>query len=245
MTLIFAHRGSAGTHPENTMEAFVAAEKFGADGIELDVQLTKDGEVVVIHDTTIDRTTNGTGNVMDFTLSELKKLKANYHYKHFFKRAAKIPSLKDVFNWMESNCLLCNIELKNSDIAYEGLEDKVIALIKEYRFEERIIISSFNHYSLAYVSDAATEIETAPLYNEILYRPWEYAKSIQARGIHPKLKAAPIEIIQACMENGIAVRPYTVNKGKDMKKLFEIHCSAIITDYPAKGVKLRKECREK
>ena len=73
MTLIFAHRGSAGTHPENTMEAFIAAEQFSADGIELDVQLTLDGELVVIHDTTVDRTTNGTGNVKDFTLSGFKK----------------------------------------------------------------------------------------------------------------------------------------------------------------------------
>ncbi|MFK4997701.1 glycerophosphodiester phosphodiesterase family protein [Bacillus sp. N9] len=83
MTMIIAHRGSAGTHPENTMDAFIAAEKYGADGVELDVQLSLDGEVVVIHDTTLDRTTSGTGRVKDFTLSELKALKANYHYKHF------------------------------------------------------------------------------------------------------------------------------------------------------------------
>ena len=182
MTLIFAHRGSAGTHPENTMDAFIAAEKFGADGIELDVQLTSDGEIVVIHDTTLDRTTSGTGNVRDFTLSELKKLLANYHYKHFFKRASRIPSLREVFEWMEGNNLFCNIELKNNDVSYEGLEDKVLALIKDFGFEKRIVISSFNHYSLVYCKRACPEIETAPLYNDMLFKPWEYALSLKANG---------------------------------------------------------------
>ena len=100
MTLIFAHRGSAGTQPENTMDAFIAAEQAGADGIELDVHLTLDGELAVIHDTTVDRTTNGTGLVKDLKLDELQQLKANYHFKHFLKPAAKIPSLKEVFEWL-------------------------------------------------------------------------------------------------------------------------------------------------
>lgn len=86
MTYILAHRGSAGTHPENTMEAFIAAEKAGADGIELDVQLAADGEIVVIHDLTVDRTTNGSGYVKDFTFEQLRKLKANFHSTHFLKK---------------------------------------------------------------------------------------------------------------------------------------------------------------
>lgn len=86
MTFIFAHRGSAGTHPENTMEAFLAAEMDGADGIELDVQLTADGEIVVIHDLTVDRTTNGSGFVNELTFNELSKLKANFHSLHFLKK---------------------------------------------------------------------------------------------------------------------------------------------------------------
>ncbi|HEY4551768.1 MAG TPA: glycerophosphodiester phosphodiesterase [Bacillaceae bacterium] len=245
MTLIFAHRGSAGTHPENTMDAFKAAEKFGADGIELDVQLSSDGEIVVIHDHTVDRTTNGSGMVKDFTLDQLKKLKANYHFKHFFKRSSRIPSLKEVFEWMKGNSLVCNIELKNSEIPYEGLEDKVMAMIREYGYESRIVISSFNHYSLVYCRQICPEVETAPLYKDMLYEPWEYAKSILASGIHPKLRAAPAAVIAATMERGFAVRPYTVNKQKEMKKLFEIRCSAIITDFPEKAYLLREKIQEK
>lgn len=243
MTLIFAHRGSAGTHPENTMDAFKAAEEFGADGIELDVHLTSDEQIVVIHDETLDRTTNGTGNVKDFPLKELKLLKANYHYKHFFKRASRIPSLRDVFEWMSHNTLICNIELKNNKIAYEGMEEKVISLIREFHYEKRIIISSFNHYSLLDVNQIAPEIEIAPLYKDVKAKPWEYAKSIKANGIHPKLAAVNPAVIKDTIENGIAVRPYTVNKEREMKLLIELNCSAIITDYPEKAVKLRKKLK--
>lgn len=239
LTLIFAHRGSAGTHPENTMESFIAAEKFGADGIELDVHLTKDNEIVVIHDHTIDRTTNGTGQVKDFTAAELKEFKANYHYKHILKRASKIPTLREVFEWMKGNDLLCNIELKNSEIPYEGLEIKVLAMIEEFGYKGRIIISSFNHHSLAYIKTLNSEIETAPLYNDLLYKPWEYAKSMKANGIHPKYKAISDAMIKDTMANGLTVRPYTINKERDMKRFFAVNCSAIITDYPEKAVKVR------
>lgn len=241
MTYILAHRGSAGTHPENTMEAFFAAEKAGADGIELDVQLTADGEIVVIHDITVDRTTNGSGYVQDFTFEQIRKLKANFHSTHFFKKATRIPSLREVFEWLEGNGLICNIELKNAVKAYKGLEEKVIDLVREFCYERRTIISSFNHNSLVHCVHLAPEIQTAPLYNEVLFQPWDYAKSLQASGIHPKLKSISAEAIQASMDCGIAVRPYTVNRDRDMKKLFAINCSAIITDYPEKAYRIRNQ----
>lgn len=241
MTFIYAHRGASGTHPENTMESFVAAEKAGADGIELDVQLTKDKEVVVIHDLTVDRTTNGSGLVADFTLDQLLKLKANNHYKHFFQRTARIPSLRSVFKWLQGNYLRCIVELKNNVKRYEGLEEKVIDLIKQYQLENRIILSSFNHRSLERCYELAPQIEIAPLYNKMINEPWEYAKSINARAVHPNLKVMIPIIIQETMYNGIAVRPYTVNKKIDMKRLFEIHCSAIITDFPEIAYQLREK----
>lgn len=241
MTFIFAHRGSAGTHPENTMEAFIAAEKDGADGIELDVQLTVDGEVVVIHDLTVDRTTNGSGYVNELTFSELSKLKANYHSLHYFKKSCRIPSLREVFEWLEGNNLLCNIELKNAVNPYRGMEEMVIALVREFCLEKRVIISSFNHNSLVLCREIEPAIVTAPLYNEVLYKPWDYAMSLGASGIHPKLKSISDQEIQDAIACGVAVRPYTVNKEKDMKKLFAINCSAIITDYPGRAYRLREQ----
>jgi glycerophosphoryl diester phosphodiesterase len=237
MTQIFAHRGYSAMFAENTMTAFIEAEKAGADGIELDVQLTKDGEVVVIHDEKVDRTTSGKGFVNDYLFKDIRKLNAN-------KKGTKnepIPSLIEVLEWLQTNKMVCNIELKNGLIAYEGMEKKVIQLIRKYGLSKRIIISSFNHYSIVHSYRLAPDIETAPLFIETIYMPWIYSQSIRAKGIHPSHSAIPDNIIKATMENGIAVRPYTVNKDASMQRLFKLGCTAFITDDPVKALKLRKQ----
>lgn len=243
MTLIFAHRGYSANFPENTMLAFQKAEEVGADGIELDVQLTKDGEIVVIHDEKVNRTTNGKGYVKDFSYSELKRLDVGYHMKTIVQKQP-IPSLKEVLEWMTTTGINCNIELKNNVFPYEGMEEKVIELIREYDLEDRIIISSFNHYSIVHSYRIAPEIETATLLGNAVYMPWVYAESIKAKGIHPKYSAYRDDILKKTLENGIAVRPYTVNKEKHMEKLFRIGCTAIITDNPALAIKVKDKQRK-
>ncbi|MDE3839526.1 hypothetical protein C0966_09170 [Bacillus methanolicus] len=240
MTMIFAHRGYSAKYPENTMQAFIEAEKAGADALEIDVQLTKDGEVVIIHDEKVDRVTNGQGYVKELTYKEMRKLDAGFHKKTTAKKEP-IPSLEELLEWMTTNRLICNIELKNNLIPYEGMEEKVIELVRKYNLSNRIIISSFNHYSIVYSYRLAPEIEIAPLYSESLFMPWVYAKSIRAKGIHPKLITATDEVILSSIENGIQVRPYTVNKEDDMKRLFLIGCSALITDEPKKALKIRQQ----
>ena len=235
MVSVIAHRGASGTYPENTMLAFIEAEKCGADGIELDVQLTKDNEIVIIHDTTVDRTTNGAGNVQDYTLEDIRKLKVNKTIRTLFSTSEIIPTLQEVFDWLTTNQLICHIELKNNKIAYTGLEEKVVALIKKYHFQNRVILSTFNENSLIYLQSLAPELEKAILTNKKLSKPWEYAKKLHLNGIHPKFTRITKENIQLTMEQGIAVRPYTVNSTKEMRKLIDIHCSGIITDYPKKA----------
>lgn len=237
MTQIFAHRGYSAVCAENTMTSFIEAEKAGADGIELDVQLTKDREVVIIHDEKVDRTTSGSGYVKDFTFKELRKLNAN-------KRGLKkepIPTLQEVLEWMQTNQIICNIELKNGRFSYEGMEDEVIQLVRHFNLTDRIILSSFNHYSIVDAYRLAPEIETAPLYAENLYMPWIYAKAIRAKGIHPDYRRITDEMVAAAMENGIAVRPYTVNQDVGMKRFFNLNCTAIITDDPVKALRIRKQ----
>lgn len=237
MTQIFAHRGYSAAYAENTMSAFIAAENAGAFGLELDVQLTKDGEVVVIHDEKVDRTTSGNGFVKDFMFKEIRTFNAN-------KKGVKkepIPSLIEVLEWMQSNDLVCNIELKNGIIPYEGMEEKVIQLVRKFDLSNRIIISSFNHYSIVLSYRLAAEIETAPLFNERIYMPWVYAQSIRAKGIHPKLASISDDIIKGALENGISVRPYTVNKEADINRLIKINCTALITDDPVKAIKIKKQ----
>lgn len=244
MTEIFAHRGYSAKYPENTMLAFVEAEKAGADGIELDIQLTKDGEIVVIHDDKVDRTTNGTGYVKDLTLKEIQNLNAAHNHATIIKKEP-VPSLREVLEWLRTNELQCNIEIKPSLESFRKIEEPLITMIRKYGLTERIVISSFNHYSIVYCYQLAPEIEIAPLYAEGLFMPWVYANSIKAKGMHPKHLVAPNEIIEAALDFGMKVRPYTVNKEQDMRRLFEIGCTAFITDDPVKAIKIRKEYKRK
>jgi glycerophosphoryl diester phosphodiesterase len=237
MTKIFAHRGSAGTHPENTMVSFKEAERVGADGIELDVQMTKDGEIVVIHDETIDRTTDGSGWVKDFTYRELKKFDASYKFTGQYG-FCPIPLLEEVLSWGKQTNLLFNIELKNGLIQYERLEERVIHLIKRYRLDDRVILSSFNHNSMALCHRIAPEIETALLYMENLYQPWKYVRVIGASGLHPYHVTVSEPFVRDAHAHRVSVRPFTINKESIMKKMFQYKVDAIFTDYPEKAREL-------
>ena len=130
-TKIFAHRGSKGKYPENTLLSFEKALEEKADGIEIDVHLTKDGEVAVIHDEKLERTTNGKGYVKDFTLAELKKLDAG--------QGQQIPSLKEVFMLLKNTGTELNIELKTGSVDYKGIESKVLAVADEYSGGRNVI----------------------------------------------------------------------------------------------------------
>ncbi|ANB59521.1 glycerophosphodiester phosphodiesterase [Anoxybacteroides amylolyticum] len=239
MTKIFAHRGAAGTHPENTMVAFYEAERVGADGIELDVQMTKDGALVVIHDETVDRTTDGTGWVKDFTYRDLQSLHAGYKFTEQYP-TCRIPLLEEVLAWISGTSLLLNIELKNGLITYDRLEEKVIDLVKHYRLEPRIIFSSFNHNSMARCRQLAPMIETALLYMERLYQPWQYVRVLGASGLHPYYRTVSESFVRNAHFHHVHVRPFTINSEEAMKTMFRYEVDAIFTDYPEKATQIKK-----
>ena len=146
MTKIWAHRGASGYAPENTLEAFALAVEQEADGVELDIQLTKDQRLVVIHDETLDRVSERHGYVKDFEWKELCKIPVNRtipEYKEVF-----IPTLEDVYQLLKSSGLTVNVELKTGVIWYPQIEEKVLALTKEMGMLEQVIFSSFNHISI-------------------------------------------------------------------------------------------------
>jgi glycerophosphoryl diester phosphodiesterase len=231
MTYIFAHRGSSKDCPENTMAAFKKAYKDGADGIELDVQLSKDGVPVIIHDEKIDRTTTKKGNVADFTYEQLLQIDAGSWFSKSFA-AERIPSLEMLLEWIAPLPMLLNIELKNNIIEYNSLEEKTLALVQKYGMENRTVLSTFNHYSLIKIRKLNPTIETAPLYSAGLYEPWEYVKAVCSQSAHPHYKSLQPYIMDGFNKNNIPVRPYTVNSKKWMKYFFEWGAQAIITDYP-------------
>ncbi|QJC89243.1 glycerophosphodiester phosphodiesterase [Bacillus inaquosorum] len=241
MTKIFAHRGASGQFPENTMLAFEKGIEAGADGIELDVQLTKDGRIVVIHDERLDRTTSLKGFVKDTAYDVIKTANAAANHNQM-DNDIKVPLLEDVLSWAEKKNFLINIELKNSVIRYEGMEEKVLKAVKRFNIEERIILSTFNHESLALCARLAPHIERAALTSDVLYQADRYITSIPASGYHPKLNSpgAADKVMKKMRNSSIKVRPYTVNRPEDMKHLIDAGADGIFTDFPAKALALLK-----
>ncbi|WP_058304554.1 glycerophosphodiester phosphodiesterase [Gorillibacterium timonense] len=238
-TKIFAHRGAAGNAPENTMAAFRLAVEQGADGIELDIQMSKDGELIVIHDETLDRTTDGTGLVVARTAAELRELNAAKQMPEY--PVERLPFLREVLEFLQPTALELNIELKNGIILYEGMEEKVIALVREYGMESRVIFSSFNHYSLVKLADLAPDIERGILYTAGLYEPWNYARLMGASALHPYFYSVYPEIVQGAHAAGVKVRPYTVDEEAVMKRMLACGVDGIITNYPARLKRVMEE----
>lgn len=233
-TKIFAHRGASGKYPENTMIAFKKAAEEGADGIELDVHLTRDHLPVVIHDETVDRTTDGYGFVKDYSLEGLKKLSAG-HWKGWKFRYEQIPTLGEVLKWISQTELMLIIEFKNNILPYKGLEQKTIKLLKKYHILDRTIFSSFNHNSLLIVKEIDEQAETAFLYGKPITSPVQYAQTIHVDGLHPSFHLINQPLIQNLHAHSIKVRPYTVNSQRIMETLFNWEIDGLITDYPAKA----------
>jgi glycerophosphoryl diester phosphodiesterase len=183
-TRILAHRGFSAAAPENTLAAFRSAIEAGADGFELDVHMTKDGELVVIHDETVDRTTNGTGWIKDLTLVEIKRLDAGSWYSSQFTDE-RIPTLREVLDLIKDSNHTVNIELKNNLIAYPKLEEKVLREVDRADMEKRVVLSSFNHTSIYNLHLLRPTVKLGVLYDEPISIPWAYAKSLGATAIHP------------------------------------------------------------
>ena len=184
MTKNFAHRGFSGKYPENTMLAFRKAVEEGVDGIELDVQLTKDGEVVIIHDETIDRTTDGKGLVVSYTYEELRKFDASFKFRGQCG-FNPIPTLREYFELVKDKNLVTNIELKTGLNEYFGIEEKVWELIKEYGLEDRVLISSFNHYSVLRMKSIAPNLKYGLLTETWIINAGKYTEDVGVKCYHP------------------------------------------------------------
>ena len=204
---IWAHRGCSMMNPENTLLAFKkAAELDGITGIEFDVQLTKDGEIVVIHDERVDRTTDGTGNVRDYTLAELKKLSITGDDDSY-----RIPTLREVLELLKPYCmnkgLKLNIELKNSVVRYESMEQKVIDMVSEYDIESYVVYSSFNHDSIGLVRQLKADADVAYLAGDY-HRCMDGIRKYGGTTIHPAQWGMPVNKtdVEAIQKAGMRVR---------------------------------------
>lgn len=238
---IFAHRGASGYAPENTLEAFGQAAKMGAHGVELDVHICKSGELVVAHDETVDRVSDGHGKIMDMTLSELKALRFNRTHPEY--KDARIPTLQEVFQLLKPTGLRINTELKNSYIDYPQLEKRVIDLAAQEGMLDKIIFSSFSHHSMCRVKAIDKSLYCGLLYEASMIKPWEYAAALGMDALHPHFSEVLLpggECAEA-HKAGIQVNPWTVNRKEDIEAVLKEGADVIITNFPDVGLACLKE----
>ncbi len=233
--LIFGHRGARGHAPENTMASFQTALDMGVDGIELDVQMTKDGKVVVCHDHDITRTSNGTGWVIEHTREELRALDFGGWFSAKFA-GEKIPTLREVLQWAEPTNLIVNIEIKNGPVIYEGIEEKTAALIRECKMVNRVIISSFYHPSLLKMKQLDPLIKTGLLYASRPIDPWLQLRATDTDNLHPHWHYLDAAWLSGPRPHGAGVYAWTVNEMRDWDHIKELDVDAIFTDYPDRFV---------
>lgn len=241
---IWAHRGCSYAWPENTLQAFEAACKYNITGIELDIQLTKDNKMVVIHDETVDRTTNGTGKVKDFTLEEIKKLKIATHPGFLgIKKYTYVPTIEEVFALLKPYCqkrgLLINIELKTNKERYDGIEDMILAMAKEQGLEKYIVYSSFNPDSVILIKQKNPSAKVGIL-NSSEHYCLNFSQEHPVDALHPYIKKLDAENIRS--KTSLPIRawgsrePFYPSKDdyeiQNLEELMKIGVTDIFTNVP-------------
>src|SRR5690625_3059748 len=228
---IFAHRGASKYAPENTMPAFNLAEKQGADGIELDLQLTKDNIPVILHDEKLKRTTNGIGFLKDCTLKDLKQLDAGYWFNREFKNT-KILSFQDFLEWFIDTDLLLNAELKTNIFEYRGIEESVLKLIEKYNVKNRTTITSFNEKTIERVRKLDSNIQLGWLTSKAIPQIDQFLDHIGANQVHIKTSLVPSKMINHLNDQKIPFRVYTVNRPIHFRRALKVNAEGIFTDVP-------------
>ncbi len=237
MSKIFAHRGFSGKYPENTMLAFQKAVEIGVDGIELDVHLTKDNEIVIIHDEDIKRTCDGEGLVKDMTLEELRKFDASASFRGVYGFCG-IPTLREYFELVKDTAIITNIELKTGVYEYPTIEKRVIDMVKEFGLSDRIIFSSFNHFTVKRCEEIAPEIKRGFLTGDWLYDFGKYTAERNVQCCHPWHISLSEETVKEMHAAGCEINTWTVNEYDDIRKLSAWGVDSLIGNFPDRMIEV-------
>jgi glycerophosphoryl diester phosphodiesterase len=231
--LVLAHRGASAYAPENTLAAFKLAIEMGADGVELDVTLTQDGIPIVIHDDTVDRTTNGgKGTVKDLTLAQIQQLDASYKFDKY--RGEKIPTLAQVLQAIAKTHVV-NIELKSTTLKTDGIEAATLAVIEETGTANNVIISSFNPFALQRMYALDPKLPRGLLYapNLPLYLRRAWLRPLaHTTAMHPECSMIDAKYIAWAKSKGLKVNTWTTDDPAEMKRLLNLGVDAIMTNKP-------------
>jgi glycerophosphoryl diester phosphodiesterase len=230
-TLVWGHRGACAYAPMNTLPSFELAVEQGADGVELDVHRTKDGHIVVVHDFTVDATTDGEGSIKDMTLNEIKELDAGNWFDEKFA-GTKIPTLNEVFEAIGQK-LYINIEIKSHDIVSDGIEQAVAECIQRHNLQEQILVSSFNPLTLRRFREQLPEIPIGYAYATGYMRQLQsLLGNLKYEARHPNHESVDAESLEMAKNRDYVTATWTVNDPRRAKELVALGVEGIITDNP-------------
>ncbi len=229
---VVGHRGAMGHRPENTIASFEHALELGADWIELDVHLTRDGALAVVHDESVDRTTNGHGLVKDHTLDELKQLDAGGWFASAYL-GQRVPTLDEVLEWARQRGTIVDVEIKNAPIYYAGIEEAVVRALDSQNMAEQVIVTSFDHRAVKRVKALDARVATGVLY---ACRPADagvgLAREANADAVLPHWAYVTSEDVLAAHTAGLAVAPWATSDPEILAELVEAGVDAIATNHP-------------
>nr|MDO8081350.1 glycerophosphodiester phosphodiesterase family protein [Candidatus Freyarchaeota archaeon] len=216
--LLIAHRGASFYEPENTLRAVKRALDFGVDGVEIDVRSSIEGNIVVIHDDTVDRTTNGTGKVRDMSLVELRSLDAG--------EGEKIPLLEEVLELVKDKALLV-IELK-----INGIEERVLKIVEEYGALNNVLLTSFIHRSVKRVKELDPRVRTGVIFREAPINPSRLALDADAENLCAFHKYITWEMVQNAHDHDLKIYAWTVDEPSTIENLIMLGVDGIVTNKP-------------
>ena len=229
---VIAHRGCSGRAPENTLAAIRQAIDVGADMVEIDVTMTADGHVILLHDETLDRTTDGVGAPTDMTLDEIRRLDAGSWFGPEYA-GERIPTLAEAFETVKGRVLM-NVEIKTEAVAH-GVVPKVAAAINEHEMIDQVVVSSFSPEALRLMKITDPAIVTASLFNKELHTgrdPLEIIQEVGSRGFNIAAKRVTEAMVERCRNHGFPVAVYTVNEPAELRRLKDMGVNAVFTDHP-------------
>ena len=236
----FAHRGFCSQYPENTLLAFQKALEEGVDGIENDVQLTRDGEIVILHDETLDRTTNGHGWLKDYTLAEVRELDASEKFGAKYG-PQRIPTLREYLELVKDEPIITNIEMKTGVYEYLPMEQMLVDMLREYKITDRILITSFNHFTIMRMKALAPEIKYGFLAYDWRLDAGEYTQRYGIPCYHPDYHNLTPAVVEDLHSHGIEVNPYTVDDPDDIRDMIRKGVNSVITNCPDVVNRIRRE----
>ncbi|MFN8523421.1 MAG: glycerophosphodiester phosphodiesterase family protein [Chloroflexota bacterium] len=236
---VFGHRGAMGHCPENTFASFERAVQQGVDAIELDIHLTRDDRLAVIHDHHLDRTTSGSGTVRQHLLAEIQALDAGSHFSPEFA-GERVPELDEVLDWARDRCVL-DIEIKGGYAPYPGISQHVVRAIQRHSAQDRVIVISFDHPTVAQVKGLAPDVATGVLWACRPVDPVGVARAANADAILPHWTHCYAEDVSLAHAAGISVHPWATSEPAEIESLIDAGVDSICSNHPDRVIKLVRQ----